>query len=275
MIDFHAHMGNLGREGYPERPPLSAQQLVDRMDREGIDLAVLLPLESPEGGWGYLLTEEAVAARNLYPERFIAFLCVDPRYPSAAKFIDFQVKVHGCKGLGEHVNGLAFDDPLNKVIYAKCDEHALPLDFEINRDLCWDEVGLPRLEKCLKEFPNVTFVGHGPGFWSAISADDPRGSYPTDPVKPGGAVDRLLAEYDNMYADLSAGSGYNAMTRDPEFTQGFLQRHWRKLLFGTDIVFVNAKLPIVEWMKTVDVTDEMREAMAHGNSARLLGLDEE
>lgn len=272
MIDFHAHIGNLAREGYPKRPALTPAQFIDRMDREGIDIAVLLPLESPEGGWGYFLTEEAIAARNMYPERLVAFLCVDPRYPRASEFIDFHVKVHGCKGFGEHVNGLAFDDPLNKIIYAKCDEYALPLDFEINAKLCWDEVGLPRLEACLREFPNVRFVGHGPGFWSAISGDDPRGGYPKEPVMPGGAVDRLLAEHDNLYADLSAGSGYNAMTRDPEFTQGFIARHWRKLLFGTDIVHVHDELPIVQWIKTLDVSEEVREAMAGGNAQRLLGL---
>jgi hypothetical protein len=59
MIDIHAHMGRLDREGYPHRAPLSAHQLVDRMDREGIDQAVLLPLESPEEGWGYLPTKRS------------------------------------------------------------------------------------------------------------------------------------------------------------------------------------------------------------------------
>lgn len=273
MIDFHAHIGNLAREGYPGKPALTPEQWIDRMNREGIDVAVLLPLESPEGGWGYFLTEDAVEARNRYPERFIAFLCVDPRYPKAAEFIDFHVTVHGCKGFGEHVNGLAFDDPLNMIIYAKCDEHGLPLDFEINTKLCWDEEGLPRLEGCLKEFPNVKWVGHGPGFWSAISAEDPRGGYPKERVEPGGAADRLLAEYENLYADLSAGSGYNALTRDPDFTPGFIERHWRKLLFGTDIVRFDDKLPIVEWMNTVDVSDEVRDAIARGNARSVLGLD--
>lgn len=280
MIDFHAHFGNLGREGYPETPRLTVHQLIDRMNREGIDISVLLPLESPEGAWGYLLTEEAVEARNLYPERLIAFLCVDPRYPKVNDFIDFFVQRHGCMGLGEHVNGLVFDDPLNKAIYAKCDEYALPLVFEINKNkLCHDEVGLPRLEQCLTEYRNVKFVGHGPGFWSAISGDDDDSpsypTYPSGPITPGGAVDRLLAEYDNLYADLSAMSGYNALTRDPEFTKGFVERNWKKLLFGTDIVHVNSALPIVEWMKTVDVTPEVREAIADGNARSLLGIEKD
>ncbi len=274
MIDIHAHMGRMGRERYPATVSLTAHQLVDRMNREGIDIAVLLPLESPEGSWGYLLTEEVVAARNEYPERLIAFLCVDPRYPLAGDFIDYYVRNHDCRGFGEHVNGLAFDDPLNMVLYRKCDEHGLPLVFEISKQAyCHDDVGLPRLERCLREFPNVQWCGHGPGFWAAISGDDDgRPGYPSGPVTPGGAIDRLMERYDNLWLDLSAYSGYNAMTRDPEFTHGFVQRHWRKMLLGTDIVFPNAKLPILTWLRELDVSDEVRQAIGDGNARRLLKL---
>jgi predicted TIM-barrel fold metal-dependent hydrolase len=275
MIDFHAHFGNLARERYPEISPLSVHQLVDRMNREGIDLAVLLPLESPEGSWGYLLTEQAVEARNTYPERFIAFLCVDPRYPLAGQFIDHFVQQHGCRGFGEHVNGLAFDHPLNMALYAKCDAYRLPLVFEIDKTrYCHDDVGLPRLERCLRAFPNVKWCGHGPGFWAAISGDDDgQPGYPSGPVAPGGALDRLLAEYDNLYLDLSAFSGYNALTRDPAFTQGFVARHWRRMLLGTDIVHANDRLPILDWLRTLDVPDEIRLAIADANARRVLGID--
>ena len=37
-----------------------------------------------------------------------------------------------------------------------------------------------------------------------------------------------------MYADLSAGSGLNALTRDEDFTRDFLVRHQDKLVFGSD-----------------------------------------
>jgi uncharacterized protein len=275
MIDIHAHMGRMDREGYPQRAPLSAHQLIDRMDREGIDQAVLLPLESPEGAWGYLLTEEVVEARNMYPERLIAFFCVDPRYPNAERFIDHFVRYHGCVGFGEHVNGLAFDDPLNMALYARCNEYGLPVVFEINRaGLCYDEVGLPRLERCLQTFGEVKWCGHGPGFWAAISGDDDGfPDYPEGPVAPGGALDRLLERYENLYLDLSARSGYNALTRDPDFTAGFVARHWRRMLFGTDIVFPGDPLPIVGWLRNLAVPEEVREAIAEGNARRVLGLD--
>ena len=44
----------------------------------------------------------------------------------------------------------------------------------------------------------------------------------------------LLADYPNLYADMSAGSGFNALSRDEDFTAGFLHRHRKKLLFGSD-----------------------------------------
>jgi len=125
---------------------------------------------------------------------------------------------------------------------------------------------------CLKQFPHVKFVGHGPAFWSAISADDPRRGYPKGPVKPGGALDRLLETYENLYADLSAGSGYNAMTRDPDFALGFISRHWRRLLWGSDIVGVHESHPQVEWIKSVPIPEDARKAIMDGNARTLLGL---
>lgn len=274
MIDFHVHIGNIIREDYPRRGPLTAEQVLDRMNRIGVDLAVLLPLESPEGGWGYALTEDAIAARNRYPERFVAFCCVDPRYPTAEKLIDTFVLQHDCRGFGEHVNSLKFDDPLNKILYRKCDEYGLPIVFGDDLN-CFDEPGLPRLESCLQEFPNAIFCGHGPGFWSAISGDDDRTIvYPTTPVRPGGALDRLLAKYDNLYADLSAGSGYNAMTRDPEFTLGFVQRHWRKMLWASDYDMPFQPIPQAEWVRRLPLSPEQFAAITDGNARQLLRLNE-
>ena len=271
MIDFHAHMGTLYRDDYPQVVRLTASGLVSRMDQEGIDISVVLPLESPEGGWGWSFTEEVVHARNEYPTRIVAFCCVDPRDPKGPQLIDHFVTKHDCRGFGEHVNGLAFDDPLNKALYAKCNDHGLPLVFGDDLE-CFDLPGLPRLEACLKEFPDVKFCGHGPGFWSAISGDDPRTGYPTRPVTPGGALDRLLDEYENLHLDLSAGSGYNALTRDPEFTLGFIERHWRRMLWGTDITHALADLPQIEWIKTIDIAEDVRQAIADGNARKLLGL---
>ena len=81
----------------------------------------------------------------------------------------------------------------------------------------------------------MNFIGHAQTWWGNISADlDPTDMYPQGPVKPGGLTDRLLADYPNIYGDLAAGSGRNAMTRDEDFTRGFLERHGDKLIWGSD-----------------------------------------
>ncbi|MBW3539137.1 MAG: hypothetical protein KY476_02605 [Planctomycetes bacterium] len=83
----------------------------------------------------------------------------------------------------------------------------------------------------------MRIIGHAQTWWANISAEVPppeKTLYPTGPVKPGGLIDRLLGEYPNLYADLSAGSGYTALTRDEDFTRGFLERHRRQILFGSD-----------------------------------------
>jgi len=53
-------------------------------------------------------------------------------------------------------------------------------------------------------------------------------------VTRGGVTDKWLGDYPNLFGDLSANSGNNGMSRDPEFTAGFLERHQDKLLFGSD-----------------------------------------
>ena len=108
MIDFHVHIGRLARARRYEVYDLTPQQLVERMDREGIEKSVLLPLESPEAVAGWFLTEDAIAARDLYPERLIAFMSLDPRSRRVAEMFDMYVEDYGCRGFGELKNGQAF-----------------------------------------------------------------------------------------------------------------------------------------------------------------------
>ena len=274
LIDFHVHAGNCFRHEYPHgRRSPSVHGLIDWMDRNRIEMAVLLPLESPEVHvGGYYLSEQAVEDRDAYAERLIAFCCFDPRMQNLAELIDTFVERHGVKGFGEALNGLAIDDEMNWPIYEKCSEHGIPFVFDMGPTYCWDEVGLPRLERMMQRFPDCNFCGHGPGFWTAISADDPRQGYPEEPIEPGGAIDRLMADYENLWLDMSAGSGYNAMTRDPEFAEGFIERHWRRMMFATDYFIVDQPVPNIEWFRRLDVTDEQREAIASGNALRLLGM---
>ena len=101
-----------------------------------------------------------------------------------------------------------------------------------------DEFGLPRLEKVLQMFPNLQFLGHSQRFWSEISGDitlEERAGYPKGKVVPGGRLVELMRKYPNLCGDMSAGSGFNAVSRDPEFGYAFFEEFQDRLFYGTDI----------------------------------------
>jgi predicted TIM-barrel fold metal-dependent hydrolase len=95
--------------------------------------------------------------------------------------------------------------------------------------------GFAHFDRVLRAYPTVNVVGHCDAFWANVSdgyANDV--DYPTGPIKRGGITDKWLSDYPNLYGDLSANSGNNALTRDPSFTADFLSRHKDKLHFGSD-----------------------------------------
>jgi predicted TIM-barrel fold metal-dependent hydrolase len=273
MIDFHTHLGDLYFPNQKVRP-LSADQLVDTMNKLGIYKSVLLPIDSPEAANAYFTTAEALEAWNKYPERFIPFCAVDPRRDNVPAQIDAYIQM-GCKGFGEHKMGLAIDDERCKKIYRICGEKKLVVLFHLDPLLNIDEAGLPRLESLLKEMSDTIFIMHGPGWWTEVSAGNTdRGGYPTGKINPNGRADILLQEYPNLYADLSAGSAHNALTRDPEWTPGFLERNWTKLLFATDYLHADQDLSIVQYVNNLQMDEEKVYAIKMGNAMRLLNIPE-
>ena len=57
-----------------------------------------------------------------------------------------------------------------------------------------------------------------------------------------------MRRYQNLYGDLSAYSGYNALARDPEYAMQFLTEFQDRLLFGTDIVTPDTEVPLVDFL---------------------------
>ena len=72
--------------------------------------------------------------------------------------------------------------------------------------------------------------------------------------------------------DLSGGSGYTALTRDPAFGLDFLERRQDKLLFGTDVLRPDQKLPIVSFLRTCPISALAREKIMHSNAMKVLGM---
>ena len=193
-------------------------------------------------------------------------------------------KEQGCKGVGEYTVRLPFDDPHNMNLFAQVQEARLPLTFHIAPAMkdpfygCYDDIGLPRLEKVLKAFPKLIFLGHSQPFWAEISTDvtkKNRNGRPKGKVKPGRVV-KLMRKYPNLHGDLSAGSGHNAISRDPEFGYRFMEEFQDRLHFGTDTNYVPYDDPVVPYFRKLKeerlIPGRVYEKIAWQNSAKLFRL---
>jgi predicted TIM-barrel fold metal-dependent hydrolase len=180
------------------------------------------------------------------PGHFVRSVRIDPSLPDADKVLRGAIK-EGAVSIGEMKFHVALDSPEMKRVYDVAAEMGVPVMVHIQNFPHFDgeqpyNTGYPQFDKVLRAHRRTTFLGHADLFWAHISADVPadRG-YPAGPVKPGGLTDRWLSDFPNLYADMSANSGNNALSRDPEFTRGFLARHKDKLIFGSDCSCADGK----------------------------------
>lgn len=292
IIDVHVHACRPRHPGIA-RPNGTAyptpERAIEMMDAAGIDRAALMCSVSPEFRYTLVTPEETLGIARQYPDRFIPFCNMDPRFVANSPDADFRpllaaYKELGCKGVGEYIPNIPFDDPLNMNFFGQVEEAGLPLTFHISAGIgkgygCFDEPGLPRLEKVLEAFPNLVLLGHSQPFWAEIGTNvvenGVRVGYPEGPVEPG-RLPELMRRHPNLHGDLSARSGFNALSRDPEFGRAFMEEFQDRLCFGTDIANDPQALPIVSFFRSLRdkelVSLEAWEKIAHRNAERLFGI---
>jgi uncharacterized protein len=167
------------------------------------------------------------------------FGSADVTKPDADRLLTQAVKT-GAKGFGELKYPVAADGPEMRRVYDLAAELGVPVLIhfqEVSQAAATGgyNTGIKRFAAILKAYPRTKFIGHADAFWANISADyHEQEAYPTGPIIPGGVTDRLLSDYPNLFADTSANSANNALSRDPAFTGEFLKRHQDKLHFGSD-----------------------------------------
>src|SRR5438067_3506069 len=293
LIDIHTHIGDLSHA--MEREPETRENLIARLDDEGIDKAVVLPLISPESIWfpnlfaAQLDVVGQIKATAACPDRLIPFGNVDPRMGGNTARTDFswileQFVEMGCVGIGEVTANLPADDPRVINFFRQCGTWDLPVLIhgtgpgEGLYGLI-DEPGSPRLERLLQGAPQTTVIGHGPGFWAEIGAGltpEDKAGYPRGPIAEEGSLPRLLRTYPNLVADISAGSGHNALSRDEEFGLRFIHEFQDKLLFGTDVCFGDAegRMPHLGFLRRLlaegQISRDIFDKIGAGNALRIL-----
>jgi predicted TIM-barrel fold metal-dependent hydrolase len=236
IIDIHQHLGYSGR---PDDVLLAHQRAL------GATTTILLPAgrpaSRPSTHEGVANGLQAQALGNDDCDRFVrahrnAFLSGAndvPDLDGATAEIARYLK-RGAVVIAEQKFGVECDSPEMQTIYALAGEYDVPVLMHWQFKMY--NYGFERFHKMLEKFPRVKFLGHAQTWWGNIDGRyaDQTVMYPKGPVTPGGLTDRYLSDYPNMYGDLSAGSGLNALTRDEAFTRDFLTRHREKLLFGSD-----------------------------------------
>ncbi len=224
IIDIHQHTHYSGR---------SDAELIAHQRTMGITQTVLLP-----AGSRYGLAVDAggndtvVAIARQYPKDYVFFANELPDIPQARGVLQKYLNM-GAKGIGEQKFPVEADSAPIDLVAEIAHYYDVPvlLHFEFGTY----NLGFERFHKVLERFPQVNFIGHAQTWWGNIDKSlDPRVMYPKTPVTPGGLTDRWLSDYPNMYGDMSAGSGLNALLRDEEHARGFLKRHQDKLLYGSD-----------------------------------------
>jgi len=302
-IDIHAH-ATMFKEYFPPFPwedmpgtLISAEELIGYYDKLGIEKGILLPISAPEAQLSLLPSESCKYLADKYPDRFYWFCNVDPR--AGFNAVDDQMirlikhyKALGAKGVGEITCVLPADHPKVMNLFAACEACDMPAIIHINiqkdQDYgIYDDLHLPRFEKVLQTYPGLKLIGHSQAFWTEISGDvteETRAMYPSGPVQPGGRITELMRKYPNLYCDISAGSGHNALMRDPDFTIAFLEEFQDRIMYGCDICYPH-KNPyedypfkfqafMEEMVNTGKISEDIYRKIYRDNAIRILKLEE-
>lgn len=235
IIDIHQHTDYNGRDNHC---------LVDHQRTMGATTTILLPAGRPynsstthngeSNGLAAGITGNKVAYEFSKQHKGFLFGANEvPDHPNAIKTIEKYLK-KGAVVIGEQKFGIDCDAPQMQRIYELAQEYNVPVILHWQFQLY--NYGIDRFHTMLEKYPRVNFIGHAQSWWSFMDKNyiDAPEMYPPGKITPGGLTDRLLADYPNMYGDLSAASGYNMLTRDEEMAKNILVRHQNKLMFGSD-----------------------------------------
>jgi predicted TIM-barrel fold metal-dependent hydrolase len=236
VIDIHQHLGYSGR---PD------DVLVRHQVAMGITTTILLPagrsVSTPSthdgvsnGLQAQCLGNEACRQFARTHSRQFRFGANEvPDVAGATREIERYLKRGGVM-IAEQKFGVECDSKEMQAIYSLAAEHRVPVLMHWQFEMY--NYGFERFHTMLAKYPTVNFLGHAQTWWANVDGrnTDQRVMYPKGPVTRGGLSDKYLSDFPNMFGDLSAGSGLNALTRDEDFARDFIARHQDKLIYGSD-----------------------------------------
>jgi predicted TIM-barrel fold metal-dependent hydrolase len=264
IIDIHQHLGYTGR---------SDAALLAHQRALGATMTILLPAGRPvktasthdgvsNGLQAQCLGNDACYQFAIAHSRAFSFGVNEvPDIEGATQEIEKYLRRGGVL-IAEQKFGVECDSAEMQRIYQLAEAYRVPVLMHWQFDMY--NYGFERFDKMLARYPNVNFIGHAQTWWANIdkSYSTEQGLYPKGRVTAGGLTDRYLRDYPNMYGDLSAGSGLNALTRDEDFAREFLNRHQTKLLYGSDCTDVEGAGPKCQGAQTIAVVRRLAGSKA-------------
>ena len=278
-IDMHVHTR-------PQRFPQADVRKV--YDELGVTYGVCqsATFEKDESG-------KVVTTRDLYPDSVGWMFCspaqlINEGAPMSQiiEYMDFCLE-NGAVGFGEVTPHIYIDDDRMLPVYEYIQKKNLPMTIHLASPCesygLIDDLHIPHLENVLKTFPGMRILGHAVAFWAEISADvtnETRTLRSTTPVVEGGRVVELMRKYPNLLADLSAGSGTIAMTRDPAFACKFMTEFADRVYYASDMSGADYSFaPPKNLAKLLDdslasgmLSQEVYEKVCYRNAEKLLGV---
>jgi predicted TIM-barrel fold metal-dependent hydrolase len=268
IVDLHQHTNYHGR---------TDEQLIAHQRTMGVSRTVLLPAGSKYGlAAGCGGNDTVVRLARAYPKEFFYFANELPDLPETRAVIEKYLKL-GAIGIGEQKFPVDCDSKPMRLIAEIAKAHNVPVLMHFQHETY--NMGFERFHKMLERYPTVNFIGHAQTWWGNIDKNHQQSvMYPKGSVTPGGITDRLLADYPNVYGDLSAGSALNALRRDEDHAREFLKRHQGKLLFGSDCEDTEGKgtkcigVQQLETIRRLAPDATAIRKILYGNAARVLKI---
>lgn len=280
IIDIHQHLGYSGR---------SDEAFLAHQRTMGIARTILLPAGRPvntpstHDGKSNGLDAQALGNEACYQfarSHGSAFMFAANEVPDLADATKEIAKYleRGGVAIAEQKFGVDCDSRAMQRIYDLARAHRVPVLMHWQHAMY--NYGFDRFHRMLERYHDVTFIGHAQTWWANIDAKaDQTVMYPKGPVTRGGLSDRYLSVYPNMFGDLSAGSGLNALTRDEAFARDFVARHRDKLIFGSDCSDRDGKgtsclgAQIIEAVRRLSASKAVERKLLHGNAVRVFHLE--
>ena len=236
IVNVHEHI----------QSPAEAPKLLEAMDAAGIAHTVLVgsPKETIVGKGGFVEYDEnnarVLTIQSTYPERFSAFVTVNPRDPDKLRKFEGYLRA-GAKGLklySGHSNfyDLPLTDASMEPVYASLEQRRIPVLWHVNLGKFGGE-----FNAVLARHPRLIVILPHLGL-SSIKLE---------------RLESLMDRYPALYTDLSFGydpfliAALQRISRNPAKYRQFIARYRDRVLFGTDMVVTKHKRKSAAWLAGV------------------------